>query len=141
MPITAAHAGRSYPPTPPIEVSAAKIHEFARALGDEVGADVGLHPVAPPTFAALLAGQAWEALFADEELELELRRTIHYDQAFEFERLLRAGEWVTAELQILKVRVRAPRAFVTVQVTIKDADGVVVCTAVSTLIHTTEESK
>lgn len=138
MPITAAHAGRRYPPTPPVEVSAPKIREFALALGDEASAYVRSHAVAPPTFAAVLAGYAWEALFADEELDLELRRTIHYDQTFEFERPLIAGDRVTAELEILKVRVRSPRAILTVQVTMKDADCAVVCTATSTLIHTQE---
>ena len=39
MPITADHAGRRYPPTPPYEVSAAKIAEFARALGDDASWD------------------------------------------------------------------------------------------------------
>ena len=35
MAITEAHAGRRYPPTAPYAVSAAKIAEFARALGDD----------------------------------------------------------------------------------------------------------
>ena len=34
MAITEAHAGRRYPPTAPYAVSAAKIAEFARALGE-----------------------------------------------------------------------------------------------------------
>jgi hypothetical protein len=34
MPITEQHAGRTYPPTQAYEVSATKIGEFARALGD-----------------------------------------------------------------------------------------------------------
>ena len=35
MAITEAHAGRQYPPTPPYAISAEKIAEFARALGDD----------------------------------------------------------------------------------------------------------
>ena len=35
MAISEAHAGRRYPPTAPYEVSAAKIAEFAAALGDD----------------------------------------------------------------------------------------------------------
>jgi hypothetical protein len=34
MPISEAHAGRSYPPTPLYQVTALKIAEFAAALGD-----------------------------------------------------------------------------------------------------------
>ena len=35
MALTEAHAGRRYPPTDPYHVSAAKIAEFATALGDD----------------------------------------------------------------------------------------------------------
>ena len=39
-------------------------------------------PIAPPTFAAVIAADAWEAMFADEELGLALRRIVHGDQRF-----------------------------------------------------------
>ena len=68
MTITADHAGRRYPPTPAYEVSAAKIAEFARALGDDSPAYAGEQPIAPPTFVAVISSAAWESMFDDPEL-------------------------------------------------------------------------
>jgi len=130
--------GFSYPPTAPYTVTSPKIREFADALGDANPAYRGDAPVAPPTFAAVLAAAAWNGLFADEPLELELKRTIHYDQRFAFARPLRAGDVVTATLTIDKVRVRGNTAFITVSVAL-EAAGERVCTATSTLLHTWED--
>ena len=55
MPISAEHAGRTYDPAPAYRVSRAKIAEFARAIQDENPAYFGDHPIAPPTFAAVIA--------------------------------------------------------------------------------------
>ena len=49
MAISEAHAGRRYPPTEPYEVSAAKIAEFAAALGDDNPRYCGPELIAPPT--------------------------------------------------------------------------------------------
>ena len=130
--------GFSYPPTAPYAVTSGKIREFADALGDTNPAYRGEAPVAPPTFAAVLAAEAWNGLFADEVLDLQLRRTIHYDQRFAFARPLRAGDVVTATLTLDKVRVRGNTAFITVSVALTAA-GERVCTATSTLLHTWED--
>ena len=66
--IDESHAGRSYPATEPYQVTAVKIAEFAAAIGDDNPAYAGASPIAPPTFAAVIAGRAWEALWADEGL-------------------------------------------------------------------------
>ena len=108
MAISADHVGRQYPPTPPYEVSAAKVAEFAAALGETHPRHVGDDAVAPPTFAALMAATAWQAMFDDPELGLALRRIVHGDQRFELERLLRVGDRVRATLTIEKVRSRGP---------------------------------
>ena len=135
-------AGFSYPPTAPYAVTAGKIREFAAALGDPSDAYAGDAPVAPPTFAAVLAADAWGALCADPANELQLKRTIHYDQKFAFQRPLRAGDVVVATLTIDKVRVRGEAAFITVSVLLATTAGEPVCTATSTLLHTwpTEEA-
>ena len=57
MAITEAHAGRQYPPTAPYVVSAAKVAEFAAALGEDDPRCTGPDAVAPPTFAAVLAAR------------------------------------------------------------------------------------
>ncbi|MBN9104223.1 MAG: MaoC family dehydratase N-terminal domain-containing protein [Propionibacteriaceae bacterium] len=139
MPISDAHVGRSYPATAPYEVSRAKIAEFAAALGDaDNPAYAGDDPIAPPTFAAVLAAAAWDGLFDDPELGLSLSRMVHADQRFAWRRPLRAGDLVSATLTIEKVRVRGAAAFVTVAVVLSTTDGEELCTASSTLVHTNE---
>lgn len=138
MPITAEHVGREFPAAAPYEVSKAKIAEFAAALGDQNPAYLGDEPVAPPTFAAIIAAQAWGALFEDEELGLSLSRTIHADQSFEFIRPLVPGDEVVAQLGIERVRNRGQLDMVTVLVAL-EVRGERVCNARSTLWHTREE--
>jgi acyl dehydratase len=138
MPISEAHAGRSYPPTPVYEVTALKIAEFAAALGDDNPAYYGDVPVAPPTFAAVLAGAAWQGMFADPELGLELGRIVHGDQRFTYSRPLRAGDRVTAILTIDKVRVRGAAEIISSAVDVRDDSGELTCTAVATFVHTRE---
>lgn len=136
MPISEAHAGTTFPPTPPYTVSRAKIAEFALALGDDNPAYLGENPIAPPTFAVVLAMQAWNCLFGNPELDLQLARTIHSDQRFSWVRPLRAGDELTASLTIDKVRLRANTAIITVSVVLATTTGEAVCTATSTLLHT-----
>jgi acyl dehydratase len=138
MPISAAHAGRSYPPTPEYEVTALKIAEFATALGDENPIYYGSSPVAPPTFPAVLAAAAWEGMFADPELGLELGRIVHGDQRFSYSRPLRAGDRVTATLTIDKVRIRGTTEIISSAVDLHDANGVLACTAAATFVHARE---
>jgi acyl dehydratase len=135
MAISEAHAGRRYPPTEPYAVSAAKIAEFADALGDDNPRYRGETPIAPPTFAALIASAAWQPMFADPELDLALRRIVHGDQRFGYQRPLRAGDVVTATLTIDQVRMRAGTEIITSSVLIVDADGAELCTAIATFVH------
>ena len=139
MPISAEHAGRTYDPAPAYRVSRAKIAEFARAIQDETPAYFGDHPIAPPTFAAVIAAQAWGSLFGDEELGLALHRTVHADQTFDFHRPLREGDDVVARLTIERVRSRGNLDMVTILVTLT-VGGEAVCDARSTLMHTRKEA-
>ncbi|SHI76076.1 Acyl dehydratase [Tessaracoccus bendigoensis DSM 12906] len=139
MPITPEHVGRRYPPAPPYVVSHAKIAEFARAICDDNPAYFGSTPIAPPTFAAVIAAQAWDALFGDEELGLALNRTMHGDQGFVFRGPLRPGDAVVATLSIEKVRNRGNLDMVTILVDLT-VDDETVCEARSTLMHTTGEA-
>ena len=132
------HAPRVYPPTAPYEVSPALIAEFAAALGDANPAYAGPDAIAPPTFAAVLAASAWDALFADPDLGLSLARTVHVDQCFDWARPLRAGDQVSATLSLDKVRARGATAFINITVTLTDGVGAEVCRAASTLMHSQE---
>lgn len=138
MPITPDHVGRTYPPGEPYRVSRAKIREFAAALGDASPHYTGDEAVAPPTFAAVIAAQAWASLYADEELGLALHRTIHADQSFTFRRPLREGDDVVPTLTVERVRNRGQLDMITLSVDLS-VDGETACTARSTLMHTREE--
>lgn len=141
MSIGTEHEGRTYPPSQPYTVSSAKIREFAAALGETNPAYAGDDEsvIAPPTFAAVIAAQAWDQIFTDPELDLALHRTIHADQRIEVTRPLRAGDRIVATLTITKVRRRGPAEMVTVSVQLDTVTGEPCCTAVSTLIHTRQD--
>lgn len=139
--IRESHLGRTYPPTEPYVVSAAKVAEFAAAIGDAGNpAYAGPRAVAPPTFAVVLSSAAWGAMFDDPELQLSLSRTVHTDQRFVWRRPLRVGDEVTATLRIDKLRARGTSAFITIVVEL-DAGGERVCDATSTLLHTWPEQE
>ena len=106
MPISPDDVGRTYPTTDPYLVTAEKIRELATALGDTAPAYRGDDPIAPPTFAMVLASRAWEALFDDEQLGLQLEHMIHTDQSFNWIRPLHKGDEVTSSLRITSVRTR-----------------------------------
>ncbi len=135
MAISEAHAGRSYPPTAPYPVSEAKIAEFATAIGETNAAYFGPEAIAPPTFVASVSALAWEEMFADPELGLALRRIVHGDQRFTYQRPVRVGDALTATLTLERVRNRGAVDILTTSADISDADGELVCTAVGTLFH------
>lgn len=135
MPITAEHVGRTYPATEPYPIERVKIAEFATALGDQALTYRGPAAVAPPTFAFVLAGRAWECLFADAELELALERVLHADQKFTWHRPLRVGDVLTAQLSIDKVRSRVAADLIGTTVTLRDDGGTAVATCSATLLH------
>ena len=135
MAISEAHAGRRYPPTAPYPISATKIAEFARALGDDNPAYSGETAMAPPTFAAVISASAWQQLFADPELELDLASIVHGDQRFDYRDPLRAGDVVSATLTIDKVRIRAGSEIISSSVVVVGADGVERVTATTTFVH------
>ena len=135
MAITEEHVGRRYPPNEPYQVSAAKIAEFATALGDDNPRYRGESPIAPPTFAAVIAAQAWNQLFSDPELELSLDRIVHGDQRFNFSRPFRAGDVVIATTTIDRVRLRAGSELISATVDMADRDGDQICSAQATFSH------
>jgi acyl dehydratase len=135
VPVSPDLAGRTYPPTEPYHVTAEKIAEFAAALGDDNPAYAGDSPVAPPTFAAVVAARAWQALWDDSELDLDLSRVIHGDQRIDHVRALRAGDAVTAQLRIDKVRQRGTTDIINSSMMLRTTTGEHVCTAAATFWH------
>ena len=135
MAITEAHAGRRYPPIDPYQVTAAKIAEFATALGDDNPRYRGESPIAPPTLAVVISLPAWNLLFSDPELELSRERIVHGDQRFTFLRPFRAGDVVIATVTIDKVRIRAGSELVSFTVELSSRDGEQICSSQATFYH------
>ncbi|UPK75847.1 MaoC family dehydratase N-terminal domain-containing protein [Nocardioidaceae bacterium SCSIO 66511] len=122
--------GRTFPPTAPYDVSRHEIAEFAAAVGYAEAGDE-----APPTFPIVIAFKAMTALMGDPEVGIELRNVVHADQRFVSERAIRAGDVLTAQLQVEKLRHMAGTDIITTRSDIVAADGEHVCSAYATLAH------
>jgi hypothetical protein len=135
VPITTAHAGRSYPPLAPYELSRAKLEEFTTALQDSNPAYTGERPAIPPTFAAVATFRNWQQLIDDPELGLALRRLIHADQSFELFRPIELEDsfegWTTLE----DVKIRGHLEYLFVRVDVTDQHGQLIGTSRATFIH------
>ena len=144
MPVDAGLAGRVFPPTPPYDVSRSDVAAFAAAIG----ADDAVHHsaeaaraaghadvVAPPTFPIVVAFSAMEALLADPAAGIELRNVVHAQQRFVSQRLVRAGDVLTATLTVESVRQAAGTDLLVTRSEVSTVEGESVCTAYATLAH------
>ena len=143
MPVNSEFQGRSYPPTAPYGVSAAKIREFAEAVGatDPVHVDADLartrgyqDVIAPPTFAVLIAQRCDAQLVADPEAGIDFSRVVHGEQKFVHHRPLTAGDAVVGTLHVDTVREAGGHAMVTTRTELATVAGEALCTATSTIV-------
>jgi len=144
MAINPDYVGRTYPPSPPYEVSRVKIAEFADAIGDpspvyrdraaarRAGfADV----IAPPTFPIVIGMAASAQVIDDPGLGLNFAMTVHGEQRFTYARPLQAGDVVTAQVTISDIRSLGRISMLTTATRIATVDGEDVCTAHSMLVE------
>ena len=143
MPVNADFQGRVYPPTETYRVSAAKIREFAEAVGssDPVHVDAEAarargyaDVVAPPTFAVLIAQKCDSQLIRDPEAGIDFSRVVHGEQRFRHHRPLMAGDAIVGTLHVDAVREAAGNAMVTTRAELATESGEPVCTATSTIV-------
>jgi acyl dehydratase len=143
MPVNADFQGREYPPTEPYRVSAAKIREFAEAVGgtDPVHVDAEVarsrgyaDVIAPPTFAVLIAQQVEGQLVRDPEAGIDFSRVVHGEQRFVHHRPLTAGDAVVGVLHVDTVREAGGHAMVTTRAELATEAGEPVCTSTSTIV-------
>ena len=142
-------AERDFPPTPPYLVGREKVREFARAVFatapehlDVDAARAAGHDdvVAPPTFAMVIADRTLQQLLADPSTGVVLERALHTDQQFAYSRPIVAGDELTGQLRVTRVRAMGPGAMVASQTEITDASGAHVVTASSTLLIGSEDA-
>ncbi len=138
------YAGRTFPATPPYEVSRVKIAEFADAIGDlspvyrdrEAAMAAGYPDViAPPTFSIVLSRAASGEAIADPGLGINYAMVVHGEQRFEYTRPLQAGDVVTAQSTIESIREVGPLVMLTTRTEIRTTGGEPLCTAFSTIVE------
>ena len=144
MAINPEHAGRTFEPSEPYEVSRVKIAEFATAIGDSsplcrdrAAAQAAGYPdvIAPPTFAIVITSGANARLIADPDLGVNYAMVVHGEQSFTHSRPLHAGDVVVAQSTIESIKqIRTMTTMATVT-EIRTVNGEHVCTARSTAVE------
>jgi acyl dehydratase len=134
MPVDDGLVGRTFPPTPPYDVTAERVAAFAAATGTPYAEG----DPAPATFPIVVAFVAMQQLMTDPEVGIELHRVVHGQQRFVHERPVRVGDRLSAELSVAGVRSLGGSDILSTSSRITDADGALVCTAEATLVHTAE---
>ncbi len=120
--------GRTYPPTPPYEVTPEALAAFAASLGQpyEGGPAPLTFPIVP-AFAAMMG-------FLEAE-QIDLSRIVHGEQKFTYERPLEAGDRLQVALTVATLRQIGGNDIVGTTSTVTDATGALVCTGTATLVH------
>jgi acyl dehydratase len=143
MPVNAEFQGREYPPTEPYRVGAAKIREFAEAVGsnDPVHVDAEVarargyaDVIAPPTFAVIIAQQCDGQLIRDPEAGIDFSRVVHGEQRFVHHRPITAGDEVLGMTTVDAVRSAGGHAMVTTRTELSTATGEALTTSTSTIV-------
>ncbi|MER7848927.1 MaoC family dehydratase N-terminal domain-containing protein [Kitasatospora sp. NPDC096077] len=143
MALNRAYLNRVFAAPEPFLVTRAAVRSFAAAIGDPnplyrdpAAARAAGHPdlPAPPTFAALVAGEAYWQLLADPEFGLPPEGAVHAAQWFGFERALRAGDELTAEAVPELMDCQGGRERVVFLTAIDDPTGARLATVRTTLI-------
>jgi acyl dehydratase len=140
--------GRTYAAERAYEVGREKIRDFADAIGDpnpayrdpdaakQLGhADV----IAPPTFGVVVTRDTSGQLITDPELRLALHRILHGEQRFAYTRPITAGDVLNSTLTIDAVKYSKGMDIISTRTELTTADGELVCTALATLFHRSED--
>ncbi|MGA8845651.1 MAG: MaoC family dehydratase N-terminal domain-containing protein [Nocardioides sp.] len=120
--------GRTYPPTPPYEVTRESVAGFAASLGQDY--DGG---PAPLTFPIVPAFTAMMGFLAAEKIDLA--RVVHGEQNFSYQRPVVAGDRLSVSLTVETLRQIGGNDIVGTTSAVTDASGSLVCTATATLVH------
>ena len=142
MPVRAELTPRSFP-AHDYAVGREKIREYARAVGEtdplyfEVGAARAAgyaDLVAPPMFAVVYSGAAFDAAMRDPELDLDLAMLLHSGQEFEWGELVIAGDEITTETALVEVSERVGMRFIVFQTSSRNQRGERVCAGTWTVV-------
>ena len=135
MPINRDFIGHKATSPRAYEVGLEKILEFADAIGDPNPAyrdPAGA--VAPPTFPTVIELHLPGSLVMTEGLGLDLRRVVHGEQRYVYERPLRAGDSITTETTIAEIRDAGKNELMTLVTEYRTTDGELVATGYNTIV-------
>ena len=119
-----------FPATEPFEVTAEHVAAFAAATGTPYAAG----DPAPATYPIVVAFDAMQQLMADPSVGISLRNVVHGQQKFTYERPVRVGDRLSAELSVTSLRQVAGTDIIATSSRVSAEDGLV-CVAEATLVH------
>jgi acyl dehydratase len=143
MPLNKAFEGREFPTSPPYEVTADSIREFADAIGDpnplyrdeaaakEAGYDA---IIAPPTYLTKLNFVYGPQMMLDPDLGLNYAMVVHGEQEYRYRRPVKAGDNLIAKPKISQIAVKGRHELLVTEAAIETTDGEQVAVAISTII-------
>lgn len=143
MGINPGREGHTYPATEPYQVGREAVREFASAVKAEHPAHFDLeaaqrlgHPdlVAPPTFAVVVAQRAEAAVVQDEETGIDFSRVVHTEERFTHHQPIVAGESLSAQTKLERIRSMGAGAMVTTVTDIQTEEGSPRAQVVSSLL-------
>jgi acyl dehydratase len=143
MPLNKSFEGREFEPSPPFEVTAASIREFADAIGDPnpvyrddaAAKEAGYEAViAPPSYLTKLNFIYGPAVMGDPELGLNYAMVVHGEQVYEHTRPVRAGDVLIAKPRIASIAAKGANEFMVTEAVIETDQGERVAVARSTIV-------
>jgi acyl dehydratase len=118
--------GKTYGPIA-FELSAERVEAFRGLFGGPPGV--------PPTIMTAAEFALLPQIVGDPELALDFRRVVHGSQEYTLRRPLRVGETFTVDATLTSIREKGGSGFLTIEMEMRDQDGVVAAVARSTMIE------
>ncbi|WP_433669102.1 fused (3R)-hydroxyacyl-ACP dehydratase subunits HadA/HadB [Nocardia sp. CA-136227] len=125
------------------DVGREKIREFARAVRNDhaahhretVAAELGYGGLlASPTFASVIGAATTRSLIGSVLTEYDVSQILQTDQVFEYHRPILAGDRLGVDVVVENIRGFGDNDFITVKVTLTDADVRPVLVATTTIV-------
>jgi acyl dehydratase len=143
MPLNKEYEGREFSESPPYEVTADSIREFADSIGDanpvyrdEAAAkDAGYDAIiAPPTYLTKLNFIYSGEMLTAPDLGLNYAMVVHGEQEYEYRRPVKAGDVLIAKPRIASIAVKGRNELLVTEAAIRTRDGEQVAVARSTIV-------
>lgn len=118
--------GKTYPSTS-VLVERDRVAAFRTLFGQAEGI--------PPTFLTAAEFAVFPLVVVDPDLDLDYTRVVHGSQEYELHREVEVGETLGVTARIASIRHKGGTGFLEIETEMRDADGVLVAVARSTMIE------